>query len=213
MEKKRKVVLDTSSAEITEKRSRFIAVCFPVSSQKEAEEIISGQKKKYYDARHTCYAYVCGENDEIKRSSDDGEPQGTAGGPILDVICANNLKNALITVTRYFGGTLLGTGGLVRAYSSAASNAVKEGIKTGTILLSARGAEVSVTLSYRDIGRFEHYCRSNNIQTDNKEFGENVQYTLLIHEEDLEALKNDVINMTQGNASVSPGPVKDIIFL
>ena len=212
MARQRKVVVNISSAEITEKRSRFIAVCFPASSQKEAEELIGAQRKKYYDARHTCYAYVCGENDEIKRSGDDGEPQGTAGNPILDVICANNLKNALITVTRYFGGTLLGTGGLVRAYSLAASNAVEEGIRSGSILSSERGAEVAVTISYKDMGRFEHYCRSGNVQIDNKEFGEKVQYMLSVREEALDAFEKDVKNMTQGNAFVSPGPVKDLIF-
>ena len=212
MEKKRRIVIGTSSAEITEKRSRFIAVCFPASSPKEAEDLIAAQRKKYYDARHTCFAYVCGENDEIKRSGDDKEPQGTAGAPILDVITSYGLKNALITVTRYFGGTLLGTGGLIRAYSLAAKNAAEEGIRAGTILLSARGSIVKVTLSYKDIGRFEHYCLGRNIQIRGKEFGENACYSLCVHEEDLIAFKNDVINMTLGDASVSQGPVEDIIF-
>ncbi len=117
-------VLNTTDVEITEKRSRFIATISHVESESEAFEFIADIKSKYWDARHNVYAFVL-ENGNIARYSDDNEPHGTAGKPILDVIVGNNLKNVVIVVTRYFGGILLGTGGLVRAYSSAAASAVE----------------------------------------------------------------------------------------
>lgn len=208
----KKVVLNACRAEITEKKSRFIAVCLPASSEEEALALISRQRKLYFDARHTCFAYVCGENNGIIRFSDDGEPHGTAGKPILDVILGNNLKNTLIAVTRYFGGTLLGTGGLVRAYSSAAAMAVEEGLASGAILETARGAEVRVMVSYKDLGRFEHLCKSKNVQINDKEFGENVVFSLLVREEDIAALEKDTVNLTNGTAKIIIGQVSEQIF-
>ncbi len=117
-------VLKTESAEITEKRSRFIATIAHVESEEEAFDFINSIKSKYWDARHNVYAFVI-DKGNIARYSDDNEPHGTAGKPVLDVIVGNNLKNIVIVVTRYFGGVLLGTGGLVRAYSSAAASVVK----------------------------------------------------------------------------------------
>lgn len=206
------VVSGLSEAEITEKKSRFIAVCTGVSSQEEARAFIDGQRKKYYDARHTCFAYVIGDNNEISRFSDDGEPHGTAGKPILDVITGNSLKNALICVTRYFGGTLLGTGGLVRAYSGAASAAVDAGIESGTIKSTEKGRIMTFTIGYKDVGRFEALKSKIDFQIKEKEFSENVTFTLAVRENDTESLKNNVINMTNGAAEISEGPVMDIIF-
>ena len=115
---KYQTVYQGASAEIVEKKSRFIAEVFPVSSEEEAAEILEEVKKQYWDARHHCWAYVIGDTQAAERCSDDGEPSGTAGKPILEVIRGQKLSNVLVVVTRYFGGTLLGTGGLVRAYSS-----------------------------------------------------------------------------------------------
>ena len=112
-----KIVYQGNSAEIIEKKSRFIADIFSVSSEEEALQILEKVKKKYWDARHHCWAYVVGDEQVQERCSDDGEPSGTAGKPILEVIRGNEIHNVLIVVTRYFGGTLLGTGGLVRAYT------------------------------------------------------------------------------------------------
>ena len=123
-------VYQGASAEITEKKSRFIAAVFPVSSEEEATEALENIKKQYWDARHHCWAYVIGTEQVTERFSDDGEPGGTAGKPILEVIRGQKLYNVLVVVTRYFGGTLLGTGGLVRAYSSAC----KEGLAHSTII-------------------------------------------------------------------------------
>lgn len=119
------IVSKGGEGEITEKKSRFIAHVLPVESEEEALLQIENIKKKYWDARHNCFAFIMGKNNEIQRFSDDGEPQGTAGKPILEVLMGENLRNTLIVVTRYFGGTLLGTGGLVRAYGLSS----KEGLK------------------------------------------------------------------------------------
>ena len=125
-----KTINQQAQAEIVEKKSRFIANVLPVSSEEEAINFINKIKKQYYDARHNCFAYIIGGNIPIIRFSDDGEPSGTAGKPILDVLLGENLENVVIVVTRYFGGTLLGTGGLVRAYGKSA----KEGILLGKIV-------------------------------------------------------------------------------
>ena len=123
-----KTISENVSSEIVEKKSKFIANIFYVESVEEAEEKIKEIKKKYYDARHNCFAFsVYTEDGNIDRFSDDGEPSGTAGSPMLAILKAQNLSNILVVVTRYFGGILLGTGGLTRAYSSAAINAIEKG--------------------------------------------------------------------------------------
>ena len=110
--------------EYEEKKSRFIATLEPVSSEEEAAAFIAAIKKKYWDARHNCSAYIIGDDGRKTRCSDDGEPSGTAGRPMLDVLAGEKITNACVVVTRYFGGTLLGTGGLVRAYSAAVKDAI-----------------------------------------------------------------------------------------
>ena len=115
MAQAQKVVLEGGVGEIVEKKSRFIASVFPVHGEEEVLGIIESMRKKYWDARHNCYAYILGENREVQRYSDDGEPGGTAGRPMLDILLAEDVTDCLVVVTRYFGGTLLGTGGLVRA--------------------------------------------------------------------------------------------------
>ena len=120
MDKSYKTVYESGTGEIVEKKSRFIASVWPIQTEEDALNIIDQLKKKYWDAKHNCFAYVLGIKDEIQRCSDDGEPAKTAGKPILDILLGEEIHNALIVVTRYFGGTLLGTGGLVRAYQYAA---------------------------------------------------------------------------------------------
>ena len=137
--------------EIVVKKSKFIANIFYISTNKEAEEKIKEIKKKYFDARHNCFAYRVVENDNIiEKSSDDGEPSGTAGGPMLNILQKNNLANILIVVTRYFGGILLGTGGLVRAYSDALLEALEKTQKVKIV----SGLELEVTLSYNNFENF-----------------------------------------------------------
>jgi uncharacterized YigZ family protein len=143
------VVYQGGSGEITEKKSRFIAHVFPICSEEEALEHIEEIRKQYWDARHNCHAFVLGDHQEISRCSDDGEPSGTAGRPILEVILGAGLHDVLIVVTRYFGGTLLGTGGLVRAYSAAA----KAGLEASVILTKQLGKKATVYTDYNGIGK------------------------------------------------------------
>lgn len=130
-----KIVYEGGQGEIVEKKSRFIATVLPVNSQEEALDFIAAMKKKYWDATHNCSAFVIGENQELQRCSDDGEPQGTAGRPMLDVLLGEGIHNGAVVVTRYFGGTLLGTGGLVRAYSKS----VQEGLRNSRIVEKRQG--------------------------------------------------------------------------
>lgn len=129
--------MKAGEGELIEKKSRFIATVKPVDSEDEALEFIAGLKKKYWNATHNCFAFVIGERQEIQRCSDDGEPQGTAGRPMLDVLLGEDVHNVAVVVTRYFGGTLLGTGGLVRAYSRS----VQEGLNKASSSKRRRAAE------------------------------------------------------------------------
>ena len=143
-------------AEVVEKKSKFIANLIYVDTVEKAESIIKDMKKKYFDARHNCIAYRIMENGRIiERSSDDGEPSGTAGAPMLTILQKNNLSNVLVVVTRYFGGILLGTGGLVRAYSEGTLKAIEKATKIEKIL----GEELEVTLDYNHFENFKYYCK------------------------------------------------------
>lgn len=154
-------------AEIVEKKSKFIANIFYINSAIEAEEIIKKVKKKYYDAKHNCIAYrVLEEEKLIERSSDDGEPSGTAGAPMLSILQKNNLCNILVVVTRYFGGILLGTGGLVSCYSQATIDALKKATK----ILKTMGQEAKVELDYPNLETFKYYCKNKQINITSLEY-------------------------------------------
>ena len=155
-----KIVYQGNSAEIVEKKSRFIADIFSVSSEEEALQILEKVKKKYWDARHHCWAYAIGDEQVQERCSDDGEPSGTAGKPILEVIRGNEIHNVLIVVTRYFGGTLLGTGGLVRAYTQAA----QEGIASSTIVTKIQGYKVKIQTDYTTLGKIQYLLGQKGVQ-------------------------------------------------
>ena len=155
-----KTIEKENSAEIVEKKSRFIANIYNVESKEEAEEKIKQIKKKYYDAKHHCFAFsIIEENGITQKSSDDGEPSGTAGAPILNIIKSNNLQNVVIIVTRYFWGILLGTGGLTRAYSEAAGKVVEQ----SELIQKEPGMEVELEIAYNDNEKFKYYCQKNNI--------------------------------------------------
>jgi uncharacterized YigZ family protein len=176
-----KTIENHVEAELVEKKSRFIANIFYVESKEEAENLINQTKKKYYDAKHNCFAFsVIENNNTLLKCSDDGEPSGTAGEPILNVIQKNNLNNILIIITRYFGGILLGAGGLVRAYSNSALNA----LKLATIVEKEIGLEVEVKISYEENEKFKYYCSNNNILITNVEYGENITYNIELNEEE-----------------------------
>ena len=140
-------IKENVQSEIVVKKSKFICNLIKVDSQEEAENIIKQTKKKYFDARHNCVAYRVLEDEKIiEKSSDDGEPSGTAGGPMLNILQKNNLCNVLVIVTRYFGGILLGTGGLVRAYSDATLEAIDNAQK----LEKCMGEEAEVEIEYNN---------------------------------------------------------------
>lgn len=161
MNKFKTIVEKEINAELVEKRSRFIASLFFVETMEEAEEKIKSVKKKYFDAKHNCFAYIINNDNQItKKSSDDGEPSGTAGAPMLDILDKQGIGNVVIIVTRYFGGILLGTGGLVRAYSEA----LKMALEKATFVNLEHGYEVSVSLNYCDLENFKYYCNKNGIK-------------------------------------------------
>lgn len=152
---------------LNEKKSKFIANLIKISSQGEAEEVIKKYKKQYHDARHNCIAYRVYDNGNIiEKSSDDGEPSGTAGAPMLEILKNNNLCNVLVIVTRYFGGILLGTGGLVRAYSDS----VLKAIDNSTKVKKSKGLEATAEVEYNTIDNFKYYCKINNIHIINMEY-------------------------------------------
>ena len=171
------ILTETGSGYYEEKRSRFPAAAYPVRSEEEALALIAAEKKKSYDARHHCWAYVLGPNRETVRFSDDGEPSGTAGKPILEVLLGRNVRDALVIVTRYFGGTLLGTGGLVRAYTAASQDALDHA-GTGLVLPAKK---VSVTCGYTDLSRVEKLVRSDPaVFEGGREYGENAEFLLYL---------------------------------
>ena len=171
-----KIVNEHIENYIIEKKSKFIANVFYVENIEEAEERLKKIKKKYYDAKHNCYAYRVLENENIiERSSDDGEPSGTAGMPILDILRGQDIINCMVIVTRYFGGILLGTGGLVRAYSDASKNALEKLI----LIKMEDGYQVELFLSYKDFELFNYYCKKNNINVVKKEYGDSTVSKIL----------------------------------
>ena len=143
-----RILLEGGQGEYVEKKSRFIATVRKCESEEEAVRFIEEMKKKYWDARHNCSAFVIGSRGELTRCSDDGEPSGTAGRPMLEVLTGEGIRNVAVVVTRYFGGVLLGTGGLVRAYTQA----VKEGLKNSVVGCMRFGCKVEVTTDYNGIG-------------------------------------------------------------
>ena len=196
-----RTVYTGGEGEIVEKKSRFIATAAPVRSEEEALQIIEQIRKEYWDARHNCYAYVIGERGELERFSDDGEPGGTAGKPILEVIKGEELRNTLIVVTRYFGGTLLGTGGLVRAYSAAA----KAGIASSVIITRIPGIKLHITTEYTGLGKIQYILGQRGITTLDSVYTDKVELEVLAAEAEAEAVKAELTEGTNGQAVIETG--------
>ena len=173
------VALQETQAEIIEKKSRFIATLRPVNSEEEAVAFIDEMKKKYWDARHNCSAFVIGENAGLTRCSDDGEPSGTAGRPMLEVLLGSGVRNIAVVVTRYFGGVLLGTGGLVRAYQSATKEALEQCELAEVIF----GSMVEVIVDYTNVGKLQYLLSSYEVDIVESEYGENVRFVIFLREE------------------------------
>ncbi len=176
MNKSYKTISGTACGEIIEKKSRFIANAASVKTQEEAFEFIKSIKKKYWDARHNCSAFVIGGAQSIMHSSDDGEPSGTAGKPMLNVLTGRGLCDLAVVVTRYFGGTLLGTGGLVRAYSAA----VEECIKNAVITEQVYCAHLLIESDYSQIGRLQSLFSSGNAAVLSSDYTDKVTFTVIV---------------------------------
>lgn len=176
------------SAEIVEKKSKFIANLFYIETVEEAENIIRETRKKYFDARHNCIAYRVLENGQIiEKASDDGEPSGTAGAPMLNILQKNEFANVLIIVTRYFGGILLGTGGLVRAYSDSLLKVIENSEK----ILKCLGQQYEIRIDYSEFENFKYYCKKNNIYIEKLEYGEDIVCIISMQNSIKENFKKD----------------------
>lgn len=192
-----RTIKENVSSEFTEKKSKFIGNLFYAQNSKEAEKFIKETKKKYFDAKHNCVAYRVVEDEKIiERFSDDGEPSGTAGLPMLNILQKNNLVNVVIIVTRYFGGILLGTGGLVRAYQNSLMLALEKSTKINKIL----GNVLEVTLEYSEFENFKYYCKNNKINIIETKYQENIVCKIELEEDKKQKLNDDFrtknINLT-----------------
>lgn len=191
-----KIVYREGIGEFVEKKSKFIAHVFPISEGQEALSYIERLRKEYWDARHNCYAYVIGERNELQRFSDDGEPQGTAGKPILEVLLGEEIHNCLVVVTRYFGGILLGTGGLVRAYQSS----TKEGLAQSLITKKYHGKKIAIQTDYNGLGKLQYIMGQMDISMLDTIYTENVEAILLVPMWQADELLKKVTEATAGKA-------------
>ncbi len=191
------ILAGESMGEIVEKKSRFIASLKPVSSEEEALAFIDRVRKKYYDARHNCFAYLLREGG-IARSSDDGEPSGTAGRPMLEALRGAGLTNVAAVVTRYFGGTLLGTGGLVRAYTQA----VQQALAGSEIVAMGLGMRYKVTVDYGMTGKLQHLFAGRQIIMEDTVYTDKVEFHILVPGEAEEGIRREIMELTGAKAAV-----------
>ena len=192
------IVEGVAEGEITEKKSRFIAAVSPIASEEEAEAFIKAKKKTYHDARHNCSCYIVGKGD-IEKSSDDGEPSGTAGRPMLEILQGRGIYNVVCVVTRYFGGILLGTGGLVRAYQDA----VRAALENAKLLSTFTAEVIEVTADYNNWQTIEQLCRSQSLGVAEVNYMENVTAKIEIPVNDTDAVIEKLADLTGGKASVT----------
>ena len=181
-------------AEVTEKRSRFIGQTMPVKTEEEAQAFIAKIRKENRDARHNCYAYITGPDGSIEKCSDDGEPSRTAGMPMMDLLKKRNLKNICVVVTRYFGGILLGTGGLVRCYGAAAQEALDQSLTAER----KKGLLTVWETDYGFYGKLQYLAQEEGLPVLSEEFGAGVTVTLLLPEEKAAGIKKKLGEMSAG---------------
>lgn len=194
-------VYKPAQAEIVEKKSRFIASVSPAKTEEEAICFIESIKKKYWNASHNCYAYSVEIKSELQRCSDDGEPSGTAGKPILEVLSGSKIKNTAIVVTRYFGGTLLGTGGLVRAYCQAA----KEGLASSCIITKILGLKLKIETDYKGLGKIQHLLAKKNLKILETIYTEAVEIEVVVPIELVEEIEGAITEGTNAKAKMKRG--------
>lgn len=190
-----KTILENEQIEIVEKKSKFIANIQYVTSVEDAEEALKEIKKKYRDARHHCFAFrVMQENNIIERMSDDGEPSGTAGGPMLNILSKNDLINVIVVVTRYFGGILLGTGGLVKAYSTATLNCLEK----ASFVSEEPGYVIEWQIPYTDIEKLKYFCKKEKINILEMKYEKNVK----VYVEISNIIKNEILRKLEENEKI-----------
>lgn len=198
-DKQYKTVYVGGEGEIVEKKSRFIATVIPCEDEETALSFIEATKKKYWDARHNCSAYTVGLNHELERCSDDGEPQKTAGRPMLDVLLNEGIHNVCVVVTRYFGGVLLGTGGLVRAYQAA----VKEGLKNSTVITKQYGKKIKIVTDYNGIGKIQYLVATGGYTMLSTDYTDVVTAYVLVTPSEQDGFIKKVTEATSGRAEIS----------
>ncbi len=191
-----RIIIEAGTGEYIEKKSRFLATVRSVENEAEAVAFINEMKKKYWDARHNCMAYVLGEKKEVMRFSDDGEPSGTAGKPILDVILGSNVINVAIVVTRYFGGILLGTGGLVRAYQKASIEALESSITAE----KAFGIKCRIITDYNGLGKLQYIAAQEGVELTEVQYSDVVTIDMVCEANQFDAFKNKATEATAAKA-------------
>ena len=194
-------------AEFTVQRSRFIAYAAAVRSEEEARAFVARLRKEHYDARHCCSAWILGADGAKQKSSDDGEPGGTAGMPILETMKRRGLTDAAVAVVRYFGGIKLGAGGLVRAYSHAASI----GIDAATLARRVTLRRLDVTVGYELFSAIERWARQKNLRTGEAAYAENVTLPIFVKPEACDAAKKELTDLTAANAHLEEGDDEEIL--
>ena len=193
-----KTVRGEAEGQMVIEKSKFIAAIRPVENQEEAEAFLSEVRSRHWSATHNVPVYLLGERFEIQKYSDDGEPSGTAGRPMLEVLLNEGICNTAVVVTRYFGGTLLGTGGLVRAYGAA----VKEGLQNSTVVTMRYGTRLQVTADYPDVGRIQHLAAKEGIAQESAEYGVNVRFVLAAPAEEEERICRSITEATDARARI-----------
>lgn len=202
-----KTVYEGGEGEIVEKKSRFIATVRPVETEEEALAFIEEMKKKYWDARHNCSAFCIGSRGELTRCSDDGEPSGTAGRPMLEVLLGEELKNVAVVVTRYFGGVLLGTGGLVRAYTQA----VKVGLENCKTGVMQYGTELEIITDYNGIGKILYLLGNAGIEPASSDYTDKVKLRIYLPVEKEAALEKEMVEATMGRVEFEK--IRELYFV
>lgn len=193
----------------TEKKSTFITHLIRINNEEEAKNFIKKMKKEHYTSTHVCSAYVLGDNNEIVRSNDDGEPSGTAGVSMLDVLLKNNIHNVCAVVIRYFGGIKLGTGGLVRAYSKG----VIESIKNSILVERKDAFEIKIKIEYHLNGKIEYEINKTNFIVDNVEYSDKINYTMFIMKNDYNYFLNWITELTNNNFKIISNKEKQLEFV
>lgn len=204
-----RTVADVVTHELVVRRSRFLALLAPAASAADADEVVAARRREHWDARHHCVAVVLGTQADTQRSSDDGEPSGTAGAPMLEVLRHRRLTDVVVVVTRYFGGVLLGAGGLVRAYSGAVTAVVDQAAASGALRERRRLTEVVVPVPHSDAGRLDHLVRDwasrHGAVPGDTTYDDVARLTLLVAPGDLESLRAEIAAASGGSVGIDVG--------